>query len=569
MSTFQEGKIAPTATLASLINLIQADPTIPESRSREMVSAIRTVAKVLRLEPHMIPATPGDLRELINNALPTAVGVSGSRWSNAKSLLRKALALLDPKVIPARSRVGLLPAWRALLDEPSSTSLLRGIARFSKWCSAAGITPVEVTKATYDSFYEDLVAHCLVRSPRETQQTAGKAWNAASKIVSGWPKLTLDISNLRRNPSLPWDAFPASFRADVEAFVTPRGSKHFNLRETGARTRASTMNARRTTIRHFATAVVESGHSPAALKSLADLVQPDTAWSGLSVLVERAKGEKTGRNHLTAYLLITIAKHCVKADDAVIEELKAFADELNPRRRGMTDKNRKRLQQFDDPKLLGSLLDLPALLMAEATAVLKPSKVEARTAQLAVIIDILLMAPLRISNLSALEVGRTLMLGGGSVGHIVIGYQEVKNDQDIEIPLPAETLKRIDTYLKKFHPLLAPPGCRMLFPSQDRGHKRSTVMSHQISRCIRQRCGIALNAHLFRHLAAKMYLDAFPGAYGVVRMLLGHKLIQTTIDTYCGTEFKAAFRQYDAYIQKLRGSLGVPTQEARFVKAHR
>lgn len=66
-----------------------------------------------------------------------------------------------------------------------------------------------------------------------------------------------------------------------------------------------------------------------------------------------------------------------------------------------------------------------------------------------------------------------------------------------------------------------------------------------------------------------MYLDAFPGSYGIVRMLLGHKLIQTTIDTYCGTEFTAAFRQYDAYIQKLHGSLGVPTQEARFVKARR
>jgi integrase len=77
-----------------------------------------------------------------------------------------------------------------------------------------------------------------------------------------------------------------------------------------------------------------------------------------------------------------------------------------------------------------------------------------------------------------------------------------------------------------------------------------------------------MNVHLFRHLAAKMYLEAFPGAYGIVRLLLGHKLLQTTIDAYCGTETTAAFRQYDIYIEKLRGPPGRLTSLARFSSGH-
>jgi hypothetical protein len=46
------------------------------------------------------------------------------------------------------------------------------------------------------------------------------------------------------------------------------------------------------------------------------------------------------------------------------------------------------------------------------------------------------MGPIRVSNLASLEVGRTLFLAGGKVGHIVIDHSEVRNDFDLEIPMP-------------------------------------------------------------------------------------------------------------------------------------
>jgi len=109
----------------------------------------------------------------------------------------------------------------------------------------------------------------------------------------------------------------------------------------------------------------------------------------------------------------------------------------------------------------------------------------------------------------------------------------------------------------------------MLFPSLDGGHKRSSVLSHQMSTYVAKRCGAKTNPHLYRHLAAKLWLEAFPGAYGVVRMLLGHKNLKTTIDSYCGTEFKAAFIQYDQLLQKVRGSPNTRTPEPRFREVRR
>jgi integrase len=553
MSTLKVLPAPAKTTISSLIDLVMCHPEVPEPRRREMISALKTLARVLNREPHLIPTSAEELRVLINRALPVAAGVSGTRWRNVKSLLRQALALLDPQVMPARSQGELMPDWAELLSAPEAQPLHRGIGRFSKYCSGHGIAPAEVDQAVYERFHMDLDAHCLMRSPRETQQTAGRAWNTATATVPGWPSHTLTIERFRQNPSLPWSAFPDTLLHDVEAYVGPHARTPFNRKNDGPVFRPATIIAKKVQIRQFATALVQSGRDPSSIGSLADLVEADAATAGLTVLWGRAGEKNTTRNHTTAYLLLTIARHWVKADEPTIALLTDRCHDLTPDDRGMTVKNKTRLQQFEDPRTLAAFLDLPAKLFDQACRVTPPTKAEARMAQLALAIGILLTAPLRIKNLSELEIDRTLILNGAAQGHIVIDRTEVKNDVDIEIPLPKPTLQMIDTYLKRFHKLLAPPGCRMLWPSADGGHKRPTVLATQISACVRARCGIEMNPHLFRHLAAKLYLEAHPGAYGVVRMLLGHRSIATTIKAYCGTEYAAAFKAYDKMITDRRG----------------
>jgi len=45
-----------------------------------------------------------------------------------------------------------------------------------------------------------------------------------------------------------------------------------------------------------------------------------------------------------------------------------------------------------------------------------------------------------------------------------------------------------------------------------------------------------MTVHQFRHACAAIYLKHRPGEYEVVRRLLGHRNIQTTINFYCGLE---------------------------------
>ena len=565
MSKFEGNFTASKATLANLIELLEARPTLTEITRKEMICALRTMARVLKTEPHLLPAQPAELRALINDALPAATGMSDDRWRNVKSLVRRSLALFDPAVMPARSKAVLLPEWSALLAEPAAKPLARGLARISKYCSERGVIPQAVTQEVYDTLYMDIAAHCIVRSPRETQQAAGKAWNAAREIVPGWPDLVLVIQNFRKNPSLPWSAFPESFQREVEAYLAARSEESDDLLDDTEPLRESTIEGKRRQLRLFATAVVESGRDPATLRSLADLVDPRVAKAGLEVLIMRTGEQKSSRNHGMAHLLLSLARHVVMADEATLRLLKILCRKVALRRNmGQTPKNRQRLAQFDDPRCRDNLLGLPKVMMQEACKAPEATLLQARTAQLAIAIHLLLMAPMRIRNISELEIGRTLFLDGKRSGRILIDGSEVKNEYDIEIPLPRVLLERIDIYMKRFHPLLAPPECQMLFPSDDGGHKRTTVLSNQISVCLRQRIGVAMNCHLFRHLAAKLYLEAFPGSYAIVQILLGHKGINTTIRTYAGTEHAAVFRIYDEFITGLRGDDRDPTPAARY-----
>ncbi len=368
-----------------------------------------------------------------------------------------------------------------------------------------------------------------------------------------------------KNPSLPWTAFPESLQQEVEAFLAVRSEDAFDLLDDTKKLRPTTIDGRRRQLRQFATMVIESGREPSSLRSLADLIEVPTAKAGLEVLVKRSGEQRTTRNHGIAYLLLTISRKWLNLDEAALKPLKTMCGNVAPpKRTGLKPKNRQRLAQLDDPACLDKLLGLPKMMLAEACKAPEATLLQARTAQLAIAINILLMAPMRIMNVSELELGRTLFLDGKRSGRIMIDGSEVKNDYHIEIPLPRILLERLDIYLKRFHTLLAPPGCRMLFPSADSGHKRTTVLSNQISLCLRRRIGVVMHCHLFRHLAAKLYLEAFPGSYAVVQILLGQKDINTTIGAFTGTEHAAVFRMYDEFINGLRGDDRYPTPAAHY-----
>ena len=157
------------------------------------------------------------------------------------------------------------------------------------------------------------------------------------------------------------------------------------------------------------------------------------------------------------------------------------------------------------------------------------------------------MAPIRLGNLCALDLEQNLVRPGrGKQLHLVIEATDVKNRHALEFPLPPQSIELVERYLREFRPHLAAPGCTALFPGRSGGSKGTNTLGGQISKTIRSYTGIKMHPHLFRHVTAKIYLDANPGGYEVVQAGARasfdrhhHRLFLT------GQETAAAIRHFD------------------------
>jgi site-specific recombinase XerD len=95
----------------------------------------------------------------------------------------------------------------------------------------------------------------------------------------------------------------------------------------------------------------------------------------------------------------------------------------------------------------------------------------------------------------------------------------------------------IDEYVFDFRPaLLRGRNEDWLFPGQRQGHKGKISFSGQITKRIHKATGLQMTVHHFRHAAGAIILKRRPGEYELVRRLLGHRNVQTTINAYIGLE---------------------------------
>jgi integrase len=95
----------------------------------------------------------------------------------------------------------------------------------------------------------------------------------------------------------------------------------------------------------------------------------------------------------------------------------------------------------------------------------------------------------------------------------------------------------IDEYVHEFRPtLLRRRNEDWLFPGQRGGAKGKVAFSGQISDRIYKATGVRMTVHQFRHAAGALILQQRPGEYELVRRLLGHRNVQTTVKAYVGLE---------------------------------
>jgi integrase len=549
----------PAKTLADVYAIVADHPTLPHLRKRDLLSALRTAERLANADLRDIEATLPRLRKIFDTTSRATGGFGQGHLNNLRSRLPAALRLAEVPTLARRTRQPLSPQWEDVRAQLPTVASRYGLSSLMSYCSAQRIVPAEVTEATFKRFLAALENDSLRRAPRQIYRQACQLWNEAAEHVSGWPSLIVPVPNLSRRYAMHWEEFPPSFRQDAEAFLGWSGNLNPFDDDYAKPVSPATAALWRRQILEIATALVRSGVPADQVTNLRVLVDPTGAELVLRFFLARNANAKTISTHQKALLLRTIARRWVKAPPDVLEKLKAFASRLAPKRGGMTDKNRQRLRQFDNARNEAALLNLPERVLAETLrSKAKTLKVALRL-MLALAIDILINAPLRINNLTGLRTDRHLVVTGSrrsATAHIAIPAEEMKTRNPYEFILPSSTVKLLKVY-NKYRPHITSVASPWLFPNQRGGRRSTTTLGRAMVNFIARETGIKMNVHLFRHFATDQYLKENPHDIETVRLLLGHQSQSTTLRAYAKPKTADAVARYDAMIaQKRNGPSG-------------
>jgi integrase len=553
------------ATLADVIVLIsQAD--LPGRRKEELRSAVRTVARLLAAEPAGIVVDPAALRRRLEAVAPEAHGMSRGRWANVRSLLGRALSMARP-MMAGRSRQAILPEWEVLTATLPFSRGVRLLA-FLRFLSARDCRPADVTLADFDDYRQAITNDRLRKDPEKSWDRLVWVWNWCLHNVSGWPAILVERPSKRVTYLLPWSAFPPSFKDDVDRFLRRLSGQDLSEDGPPRPARPATLEKRSYQLRLAASALVHRGHDAGAVGSVGDLLSLDRYQDILRFFLNRGSGRSPHQAAEMAAFLKDTAKHWAKVDEPTLIGMKKIASRLAIPRRGMTAKNRERLRPFDDAEMVVAFLSLPQRLRREVETGNRNPRRNAILSQMAAAIALLQAAPIRLKNLTALDINKNLIARGKRL-YLVVAESEVKNNEPIDFELPAETRNVLAWYVREHRPLLIGEPSDALFPGPGGRVKTSNTLAKQIPQTVFRYTGLRVNVHLFRHAAGKLFLDARPGQYEVMRRVLGHRSITTTTSLYAGAETRSAGSHFAAVIAERRRLLEEQAKTAPSAPARR
>jgi integrase len=553
------------ATLKDVVDRLIANSDLSETRRRDLRSAVVIYGK-LKGEPlSAIPLDLAAIRCALDGIVPAQARLSRKRWANLRSDLAAALDVSGLQPMLKTADVELDCAWATLLGSVHEHGVKYGLSRLARWATARQISPRAVNDAVLAQFFAELEATSLVRNLRAQRRSVAKAWNRLATLSADHNLCRVQVpSNKPISTRVPWFELPASFRDEVEKYLVwcsvpdPLDDK--------ARARAlapETVRLRRDHIHLAASAACAAGVDPERLTSLAELVEPETFRLALRHLWQKNGKKLSAYTRDVAVVLITIASEWVRAPADQLSTLKKLRGKLGSLRSGMTEKNKALLRKFDDPRLVNSLLGLPDKLWRTARRNLSVSKRWFVDLQTALAIDILLHTAPRMENLAALKFDEHLHWPQGprKPALLIIPTEETKNENALEFELPTVLADRLHAFRNEIAPAVIGRRPDVLFVSRKGKPRALRTIGPAIEKSVLRHIGVKLSCHQFRHIVAKLNLDANPGAYELVRQLLGHKDLKTTTRFYAGIDTRRAGRAHANLLARLR--------EARPERVHR
>ena len=548
-----------TLTMADLLERVKADPDLTPTRRRDIVSAINRLVTLSGRSVNIEASFPV-LRGVLRQIERSATEISPKSLSNMKSLVKSALERYGA-VTRAPLKKHLTRDWLALRGRLPTEAYVRGLSNFIHWCSREGIAPHEVNDNVTADYYDYLKEQTFNKKHRAVYRRVCLLWSRAADEIPNWPTGPVTVPDFRNGISFPLSNFPASFGADLDAYVCVMSGEDLLAPNTPVKPRSrSTLNNHQHRLQALASALVHTGFPIDEVTSLAVVVEPEHARKALTFYHERLGGKTAGLFE-TASTLVVAAQLYVQLPEAQMKSLRNLLERLKCRQRGMTDKNKERIRQFHDHRNQMKFLGLTSKLIKLSGKATNPNKA-ARLFQTAVLHEIEINAPLRLHNLVNLNLDRHIRFSGKGRRRralLSIPATEVKNREALEFELSLPLTNLLERYLAEYRPrLVVGPDEGWLFPGAKPGRPKTEMgIRDQLCRAVHKHTRIVVNPHIYRHIAAFFYLEAHPEDYETVRRLLGHKSINTTITFYAGFERHSAIRRYNEHVLDRRLKLGV------------
>lgn len=543
-------------SLADLADDITSDFTLTERRRRDLLCALRSTARMLNKRPADLPASAKALRPMLAKLHPVQQSITPKRLANIKSDLAAALKKARREDRVAKTAPPpLAEDWRDLLDHLPHRWQAYMLSRFARYCSENSIEPSAVSDTVLADFEQHLDQRDLAKNPKIAVTETRRVWNSSVACADErFQRLT--PPSRRDHVCRSLTDYPASFQKDLAAYCDTLVHSDI-LSDLGPSKPLRPTSVRNivASVRQFANALVQQGKAVDDVTSLAFLVEPEHCKLGLRYFLNRNGGKPPTWLAGMAGHLLAIARHHVRLSDGKIAKLCELQKRVRCEASGFTDKNRARLAQFEDEENLRRLFDLPQRLLSEARR--RPDS--SRSASLvlcAAAIEILLVCPIRVANLSSLSVEANFRWSGPPKRRLLalwLPSSTVKNGVAIEADLPRESVQLIQAYLTNWRHLVSDHAGEWLFPA-DHGSRTPDSLSKTIFEVIHRQTGLEVNAHIFRHLAGMLFLKVLPGHIESVRQLLGHRKTDTTLRFYASMNGKWAVQRYDEVVlAKIRG----------------
>lgn len=559
---FLRNNRVPPGTIKAMIASLDADLSLSPTRRRDLKSALKTLLRVTGGSENL-PATVPTLRTLVGQMDKAPGGLSKRRRETLRSDIRAACCLVG--FIPRRPNPSDLgTSWQILKEAAPDIWLWRRICQLAYWASVNGLEPFDVDASAFERFAAYLRNDTLEQDPERKLGVVAKAWNQLRQVVATPSKSgsvtppAVFVRATRTWVSGGWNDLPASFVSDLETYCRSVASGSLLLDESTPEKplRPATIHGHRQGFRRAGFMLLAAGFPAERLLGIRTLVEPDP----FRLWVE-AYHARLGRNSPALFNLIAAlaawARRTGAVPEAQIKVMRRAMTRIGHRRQeGMTLKNRDRIRQFSGALTRVGWLSYGERLVKDAKG-LSPQRAALRC-QTALIHEIMLVAPLRLTNLVQLRIGVNLVWQHAARQDrlfLVIPSAKVKNSVDLEFELPLRVAKLYRRYIETMRPLLLVEGdaSDWLWPgAKPDTHKTNMTLSDQLIRRVRSDLGLAVNLHLYRHLAAWFYLQARPGDYETIRRLLGHKSIQTTINYYIEIDQMMISRNFNAVLDDLR-----------------